>query len=209
MLRSRAFPVLRSRAFPILRPRDSSPLYKGPGRQILHRGPPLPVVSRLVWRRGPPLSAVSRLVWHRGSLQPALFRPAPGTVPECPDKAGLPRRWPSGALQRPPASSTKIGKITSRIEKIGVNAFFFGQKYLFSENMSIFAVPNREVFGCGKHLERCRSGRSGRTRNAVYGQLYRGFESLSLRKAHKVAKNPVNHAFTGFFIFGKSAEKGI
>ena len=25
----------------------------------------------------------------------------------------------------------------------------------------------------------------------------------------KVAKNPVNHAFTGFFIFGKSAEKGI
>ena len=31
-------------------------------------------------------------------------------------------------------------------------------------------------------LERCRSGRSGRTRNAVYGQLYRGFESLSLRK---------------------------
>ena len=31
-------------------------------------------------------------------------------------------------------------------------------------------------------LERCRSGRSGRTRNAVYGQLYRGFESLPLRK---------------------------
>ena len=30
-------------------------------------------------------------------------------------------------------------------------------------------------------LERCRSGRSGRTRNAVYGQLYRGFESLSFR----------------------------
>ena len=29
--------------------------------------------------------------------------------------------------------------------------------------------------------ERCRSGRSGRTRNAVYGQLYLGFESLSLR----------------------------
>ena len=30
-------------------------------------------------------------------------------------------------------------------------------------------------------LERCRSGRSGRTRNAVYGQLYRGFESLPFR----------------------------
>ena len=84
---------------------------------------------------------------------------------------------------------------------------FFGQKYLFSENMSIFAVPNREVFGCGKHLERCRSGRSGRTRNAVYGQLYRGFESLSLRKAHKVAKNPVNHAFTGFLFLAKVLKK--
>ena len=31
------------------------------------------------------------------------------------------------------------------------------------------------------HKERCRSGRTGRTRNAVNGQLFRGFESLSLR----------------------------
>ena len=31
-------------------------------------------------------------------------------------------------------------------------------------------------------MERCRSGRTGRTRNAVNGQLFRGFESLSLRK---------------------------
>ena len=30
-------------------------------------------------------------------------------------------------------------------------------------------------------MERCRSGRTGRTRNAVNGQLFRGFESLSLR----------------------------
>lgn len=30
--------------------------------------------------------------------------------------------------------------------------------------------------------ERCQSGRMGRTRNAVNGQLFRGFESLSLRK---------------------------
>ena len=30
-------------------------------------------------------------------------------------------------------------------------------------------------------LERCRSGRSGRTRNAVNGQLFPGFESLSFR----------------------------
>ena len=33
--------------------------------------------------------------------------------------------------------------------------------------------------------ERCRSGRSGRTRNAVYGQLYLGFESLSLRHRNR------------------------
>ena len=29
--------------------------------------------------------------------------------------------------------------------------------------------------------ERCQSGRSGRTRNAVNGQLFPGFESLSFR----------------------------
>ena len=32
-----------------------------------------------------------------------------------------------------------------------------------------------------KHAERWQSGRSRRTRNAKYGQLYRGFESLPLR----------------------------
>ena len=30
-------------------------------------------------------------------------------------------------------------------------------------------------------MERCRSGRTGRTRNAVNGQLFRGFESLPFR----------------------------
>ncbi len=34
-------------------------------------------------------------------------------------------------------------------------------------------------------LERCRSGRSGRTRNAVNGQLFPGFESLSFREAQE------------------------
>ena len=39
---------------------------------------------------------------------------------------------------------------------------------------------------CGSILthqfkERCQSGRLGRTRNAVNGQLFRGFESLSFR----------------------------
>ena len=56
--------------------------------------------------------------------------------------------------------------------------------------MSIFAVPKQRFWSreAGARVllprpkkERCRSGRSGRTRNAVYGQLYRGFESLSLR----------------------------
>ena len=63
--------------------------------------------------------------------------------------------------------------------------------------MSIFAVPNREVFGYGGHLERCRSGRSGRTRNAVYGQLYRGFESLSLR--NKGCKSSNYEIYTLFY----------
>ena len=112
-----------------------------------------PTVSRLVWHRGPPLSAVSRLVWHRGSLQPALFRPAPGTVPECPDKAGLSRRWPSGALQRPPASSTKIGKITSRIEKIGVNAFFLA-KNIFFQKICLYLQSQTERFSVAGNIWR-------------------------------------------------------
>ncbi len=45
--------------------------------------------------------------------------------------------------------------------------------YLQSQNHGFPLLGNKE---------RCRSGRSGRTRNAVYGQLYRGFESLSLRR---------------------------
>ena len=49
--------------------------------------------------------------------------------------------------------------------------------------------------------ERCRSGRSGRTRNAVYGQLYRGFESLSLRK-RPGGRLGCKHSFATFFIFG-------
>lgn len=59
--------------------------------------------------------------------------------------------------------------------------------------MSIFAVP-KQRFWIGSpdaspppatEKERCRSGRSGRTRNAVYGQLYRGFESLPLRQGKR------------------------
>ena len=41
--------------------------------------------------------------------------------------------------------------------------------YFFQKNSVKFA------------LEKCQSGRMGLTRNHVYGQLYRGFESLFLR----------------------------
>ena len=37
------------------------------------------------------------------------------------------------------------------------------------------------IFARSKTKERCRSGRSGRTRNAVYGQLYRGSNPLSAK----------------------------
>ena len=48
-------------------------------------------------------------------------------------------------------------------------------------------------------LERCRSGRSGRTRHAVNGQLFRGFESLSLRKGQLGLRG---FSFTeAFFLF--------
>ena len=87
---------------------------------------------------------------------------------------------------------------------------FFQPKVIFSarkcakiKNMSIFAVP-KQRFWVGRagaspppatEKERCRSGRSGRTRNAVYGQLYRGFESLSLRRntTNKTAKPCKSH----------------
>ncbi len=34
-------------------------------------------------------------------------------------------------------------------------------------------------------MERCQSGRMGRSRKPLYGQLYRGFESLSFRNQIK------------------------
>ena len=54
------------------------------------------------------------------------------------------------------------------------------RNYCNKKNIRIFAPQNWK--------ERCRSGRSGRTRNAVYGQLYRGFESLSFRKIRNEAR---------------------
>ena len=79
------------------------------------------------------------------------------------------------------------------------NVIFSARKCAKIKNMSIFAVPKRKFRGprrdsCALRMhrkERCRSGRSGRTRNAVYGQLYRGFESLSLRKAHMLKQRKI------------------
>lgn|GEM_PF-1370565 len=44
-----------------------------------------------------------------------------------------------------------------------------------------FFVPLRRQFRL-MYLEKCQSGRMSRTRNAVYGQPYRGFESLFFRQ---------------------------
>ena len=60
------------------------------------------------------------------------------------------------------------GRKQEKIKKIG-------RKFARFEKLSLYLHSQ---------LERCRSGRSGRTRNAVNGQLFRGFESLSLRKGH-------------------------
>src|SRR5260370_6102822 len=42
--------------------------------------------------------------------------------------------------------------------------------------------PKTEKIICINGMERWQSGRSHRTRNAAYGQPYRGFESLPLRQ---------------------------
>ncbi len=54
--------------------------------------------------------------------------------------------------------------------------------YICSPKTTVLGRENGASPPPATEKERCRSGRSGRTRNAVYGQLYRGFESLSLRQ---------------------------
>ena len=86
------------------------------------------------------------------------------------------------------------------------NVIFSARKCAKIKNMSIFAVPKQRFWSreAGARVllprpkkERCRSGRSGRTRNAVYGQLYRGFESLSLR--NKGCKSSICEIYTLFY----------
>ena len=85
------------------------------------------------------------------------------------------------------------------------NVIFSARKCAKIKNMPIFAVP-KQRFWIGRtgqgpppatEKERCRSGRSGRTRNAVYGQLYRGFESLPLR--NKGCKSSICEIYTLFY----------
>ncbi len=47
--------------------------------------------------------------------------------------------------------------------------------------------------------ERCRSGRSGRSRKPLYKQLYPGFESLSLRQIIYILNRWMNGASMKFF----------
>ncbi len=61
------------------------------------------------------------------------------------------------------------------------NFFAFFVRFVLEKKIYLY-ICSPETQVTGTTLERCRSGRSGRTRNAVYGQLYRGFESLSLRR---------------------------
>ena len=116
------------------------------------------------------------------------------------------------ALCRAGVFSTKL-KIRIIVRSVGCRRVFFAFSHFFSAGrcaeikiMSIFALPKRKF---QRHIffsERCRSGRSGRTRNAVYGQLYRGFESLSLRRGSKtkwsqIKTNPAKSRFCGIFVF--------
>ena len=54
--------------------------------------------------------------------------------------------------------------------------------YICIRNRALSAVVWYWFCRLPMNKERCRSGRTGRTRNAVNGQLFRGFESLSLRQ---------------------------
>ena len=89
-------------------------------------------------------------------------------------------------LNNPDAGLTTSSKSVSGL-------FFQG------EELQYYSLLNILKFS----LERCRSGRSGRSRKPLYKQLYPGFESLSLRhyKQEKAQKVPFGIVF-GFFFMG-------
>ena len=108
------------------------------------------------------------------------------------------------------ADTARIGGREARISAFG--QLFYREKEQ-SEKFCLYLQPRKDDKRRSRRgrkaglprfaaiLERCRSGRSGRTRNAVYGQLYRGFESLSLRK-RPGGRLGCKHSFATFFIFG-------
>src|ERR1700682_6243858 len=68
-------------------------------------------------------------------------------------------------------------------------------------------APSKTKSYVFKQLERWQSGRSHRTRNAAYGQPYRGFESLPLRHALLAARKPTAKVLKLRSVGGKRAAR--
>ena len=66
-------------------------------------------------------------------------------------------------------------------QKIRSACFHLDRLAVIIKNKKMFGFKGVKMYLCRAELERCQSGRMGRTRNAVNGQLFRGFESLSFR----------------------------
>jgi hypothetical protein len=90
------------------------------------------------------------------------------------------------------------GRIHRRCRRHQLGAEFFHPRLLRGAASEVTSRARRSK---PRHAERWQSGRSRRTRNAKYGQLYRGFESLPLRQltvsadlrpSQKSSKNQVN-----------------
>ena len=115
----------------------------------------------------------------RSKFRPPLLLPysrqsgfhTPADLPDTSPATSHPYLHPRAAIRR----SQSFGA--------GTRDTFFATKHKFRaakrRGIKIIAIFAPEL------KERCRSGRSGRTRNAVYGQLYLGFESLSLRHRNR------------------------
>ena len=134
---------------------------------------------------------------------PPRSTPPPSTLPgSIATRKASTRRTTSGACSPSPCAASSIyGRFLPRIRDYPASAsippclipqpvianppthrrIFFRQKMRNNDFFVYICSPETPVSGIA-YSERCRSGRSGRTRNAVYGQLYRGVESLSLRK---------------------------
>ena len=93
----------------------------------------------------------------RGPRKKLRINPATGAATGPAPKGAAPRRLPAYA-----ASGALVSSRTSRIDELK-------------------SAPMRRK----RPLERCRSGRTGRSRKPLYARAYRGFESHPLRQAWK------------------------